>query len=450
MPAQVSLSEVLSALSHALDLTEGAPMGHTMRTCLIGMRIGKEIGLGDRDLSALYYALLLKDAGCSGNASRMAALFGSDDNEAKARMKRVDWHRRTKLALYTAANAARGQSLFKRVKQFMLIARTENVTRELITLRCDRGAKIAGRIGFPEHTADAIRSLDEHWNGEGYAVGLAGEDIPLLARIANLAQTVEAFHNADGLDRALAVARERRGTWFDPSLVRVVTGWRRDTAFWDSLRRDDVTELVVAEEPADRVRYVDDEGLNEIARAFADIIDAKSPFTFEHSRRVADYAVSIARVLGFDDAEVLRIYRAGLLHDIGKLGVSNRILDKAGPLDEQERAAMERHPVNSFEILKRVTPFREFAWTAARHHEKLDGSGYPYRLTAERLDASARSLVVADIYDALTTDRPYRPGMTYERAMGIIESESGTKLCPAAIGALKTAIQQQRQQQAVS
>ncbi|MDE3054200.1 MAG: HD domain-containing protein, partial [Gemmatimonadota bacterium] len=437
-PQTVSLSEVLSALSHALDLTEGAPMGHTMRTCLIGMRLGREMGLGPADLSALYYALLLKDAGCSGNASRMAALFGSDDNETKARMKAVDWHRRARLAAFTFRNTARGQPFWSRVRQFLVIARTENMTRELITLRCERGANIARRLGFPEPTAGAIRSLDEHWCGLGYADGLAGDDIPLLARIANLAQTVEAFHDAHGVDAALAVAAERRESWFDPRLVDIVRGWRGDTDWWQALRATDVTALVLADEPADRVRFVDDEGLNEVARAFADIIDAKSPFTFEHSRRVANYAVAMGGELGFDTDEQRRLYRAGLLHDIGKLGVSNRILDKAGPLSPAERAAMERHPANSFEILQRVSAFRGFARTAALHHEKLDGSGYPYGVTGADLDAPARCLVVADIYDALTTDRPYRKGMTRDDALALIRADVGAgKLCGTAVGALE-------------
>ncbi|HEU4990653.1 MAG TPA: HD domain-containing phosphohydrolase [Gemmatimonadaceae bacterium] len=440
MPARVSLSEVLSALSHALDLTEGAPLGHTMRSCLIGMRLGNEIGLGAEDRSALYYALLLKDAGCSGNASRMAALFGSDDNETKARMKLVDWHQRVRLAAYTARNVARGQSLLARVRQFLLIARTENMTRELITLRCERGASIAQRLGFPSATASAIRSLDEHWSGLGYAEGLAGDDIPLLARIANLAQTLEAFHAAEGVDRAIEVAVERTGRWFDPGLVRIVTKWRKDRAWWDQLRRDDVTALVLAEEPADRVRFVDDEGLDEVARAFADIIDAKSPFTFEHSRRVADYASAMSRVMGFDGDAIRRLYRAGLLHDIGKLGVSNRILDKAGPLDDAEWQAMMRHPANSYSILERVSAFKDFAWTAALHHEKLDGSGYPYGLSAAQLDQAARILAVADIYDALTTDRPYRKGMAHEEALALIDGDADEKLCAESCSALREAV----------
>src|SRR6185503_12334623 len=100
----VSLYEVLAALSHALDLTEGQPLGHTIRTCLIGMRIAEELSLSNDDRSSLYYALLLKDAGCSSNAARMAALFGTDDRYVKPRMKVVDWHRRLGLAIQTARN----------------------------------------------------------------------------------------------------------------------------------------------------------------------------------------------------------------------------------------------------------------------------------------------------------------------------------------------------------
>jgi putative nucleotidyltransferase with HDIG domain len=426
---------VLSALSYALDLTEGAPAGHTMRTCLIGMRLAQEAGLGAMEQSALYYAILLKDAGCSSNAGRMAALFGSDDRWVKPRMKLVDWHDRMSLALKTALTVGQGRSLSIRVRQFMAIARTQDMTRDLILIRCDRGAAIARQLGFPDDTADAIRSLDEHWCGLGYARGLSGSDIPLLARIANLAQTVEAFFTQGGPRAALRVARKRSGTWFDPSLVRLVQGWRRDRDWW-TLLRGDVTDAVVAAEPSDRVMNVDEEGLDAVCRAFADIIDAKSPFTFRHSTRVADVAREVARQCGLDAAEQRRIYRAGLLHDIGKLGVSNNILDKNGPMTAEERTLMEAHPRFTLEILDRVSAFRRFAWTASLHHEKLDGSGYPFGKRAEELDLPARILVVSDIYDALTSDRPYRAGMHEAQATSILERERGTKLCPVALDAL--------------
>ena len=426
---------MLSALSYALDLTEGAPAGHTMRTCLIGMRLAQEAGIGAAERSALYYAILLKDAGCSSNAGRMAALFGSDDQWVKPRMKLVDWHQRVRLALATALSVGRGRSIATRVRQFMAIARTQDMTRDLILIRCDRGAEIARQLGFPEETADAIRSLDEHWCGLGYARGLSGSDIPLLARIANLAQTLEAFHARGGASAAMRVARKRSGTWFDPALVRLVRRWKSDKAWW-TLLEGDVTEAVLAAEPSDRVINVDDAGLDVVCRAFADIIDAKSPFTYRHSTRVADVARELAVHCGLDESEQRRIYRAGLLHDIGKLGVSNTILDKNGPMTPAERKLMEAHPRYTLEILERVSAFRRFALTASLHHEKLDGSGYPFGVKGSQIDLASRILVVSDIYDALTSDRPYRAGMHEAQASEILERERGTKLCPVALDAL--------------
>jgi HD-GYP domain-containing protein (c-di-GMP phosphodiesterase class II) len=432
---RVSLSEVLSALSCALDLTEGAPAGHSMRTCLIGMRIAESIGLDASQRSALYYALLLKDAGCSSNAGRMASLFGADDQMVKPRMKAVDWHKRIGLAVETARTVARGRPFLERARHFVAIARAGDTTRDLIQIRCDRGASIALQLGFPPETADAIRSLDEHWCGRGYARGLSGAEIPLLARIANLAQTIEAFHDRGGIDAAHRVAYQRSGRWFDPVLARIVLGWKRDDPWWDLLRGD-VTGAVVAAEPSDRVIEVDEDGLDGVSRAFADIIDAKSPFTYRHSTRVADVARRVAECCGLDAAEQRRIYRAGLLHDVGKLGVSNLILDKNGPLTAAERERVEQHPRFSLEILQRVSAFRGFALTAALHHEKLDGSGYPWGVNGGGLDLPARILAVCDIYDALSSDRPYRDGMDEPTITSILERDRGTRLCPVALEAL--------------
>jgi HD-GYP domain-containing protein (c-di-GMP phosphodiesterase class II) len=436
--AQVGCSEVLSALSYALDMTEGQPPGHSMRTCLIGMRIADAIGLSADERSALYYALLLKDAGCSSNSARFAAVFGADDQAVKPRMKIVDWHKRVRLALVTLRTAGLGGSLFDHVKYFIAIARSGDFTREIIKMRCERGADIARQLGFPEATAQGIKSLDEHWCGLGYPEGLSGERIPLLSRIANLSQAVDMFHNAHGPDAALRVAKERSGSWFDPRLTRVVLSWRDDRQFWQSLRSDNVAALVEEAEPADRTRVLDDAGIDTVAQAFADIVDAKSPYTSEHSRRVGGVAVTIAAALGETIEEQRRIFRAALLHDIGKLGVSSRILEKPGPLTPAEMATIQKHPMATLSILSRVRVFGDFAWTASLHHEKLDGSGYPWGLAGKHLDQAARILVVADMYDALTSDRPYRPGLTHDGAMGILRGDARVRICERSVDTLSS------------
>ena len=436
MPVRVNLSEVLSALSCALDLTEGQAVGHTMRSCLIGMRMGREIGLTQTDQAALYYALLLKDAGCSSNAARLCQLFGTDDLELKPRMKLVDRQNRISLAIETARTVSMDGAIPDKVRHFLGVARNGGVMKEVMTLRCERGADIAVRLGFPQATAEAVRHLDEHWNGRGHPDGLAGPAIPMMSRVANLAQVVDVFHQNDGVGAALKVARSRSGSWFDPSLVDRLVSWRHEESWWERLDSTDPTEEVVAAEPRSEVRWVSDDDLDVIARAFADIIDAKSPYTYAHSRNVAAYALGIAREMRLDGATQRRVYRAGLLHDIGKLGVSNSILDKAGRLTASERTAVERHPFFTWEILSRVPAFRDFAWSAALHHERLDGSGYPWHLSGNRLDMTARILCVADVYEALTADRPYRGPMSWEQAYGLLSEGRGTAYDPRVLDAL--------------
>ena len=434
----IPLAELLAALSHALDLTEGAPAGHTLRSCMIAMRIADTIGLSADDRTALYYAMLLKDAGCSSNAARITALFGTDDHSVKPRMKIVDANRKIRLAIETFRNTS-GDGLRSRISHFLGIARGGGVTRELIAIRCERGANIARQMGFPEATCSAIRSLDEHWNGNGHPEGLKGTAIPLLSRIANLAQTMDIFVIAQGVDATMRMVKERRKTWFDPQLADQVMKWRTDKEWWTWLRESAPEIEVASLEQTDPQRMVNDRGLDLVAQSFADIVDAKSPFTYRHSTNVSRWARAIGAKFFSDDHALTRLARAGLLHDVGKLGVSNTILDKNGALSTEERGLVQAHPVHTWEILRRVRVFSDFARMASLHHEKLDGSGYPWGVPAEGLDLSARILVVADIFEALTADRPYRAGMPIAKALGILASERGAKLDGRVIDALEQA-----------
>ena len=435
----IPIAELLAALSHALDLTEGAPAGHTLRSTMIAMRIADTIGLGTEDRTALYYAMLLKDAGCSSNAARITALFGTDDHSVKPRMKIVDANRKLRLAIETFRSAGGGKGLRSRMAHFMGIARGGGVTRELIAIRCERGAAIARQMGFPEATCSAIRSLDEHWNGNGHPEGLRERAIPMLSRIANLAQTMDIFLGAHGVDATMRMVKERRKSWFDPQLSDLVLKWRTDSEWWTWLR-DSAPEIeVTAMEPADPQRVVNDRGLDLVAQSFADIVDAKSPFTYRHSTNVSRWARAIGAKFFSDEGELVRLSRAGLLHDVGKLGVSNTILDKNGPLDDAEREQVQAHPVHTWEILRRVRVFSGFAKMASLHHEKLDGSGYPWGVPAEGLDLQARILVVADIFEALTADRPYRAGMPIPKVLSILAKDRGTKLDARVLDALDAA-----------
>jgi HD-GYP domain-containing protein (c-di-GMP phosphodiesterase class II) len=432
--ADFALSGVIGALSYALDVTEGQPPGHSLRSCLIGMRLAEEIGLDARTRSDLFYALLLKDAGCSANASRMAALFGADDGEAKRTSKRVDWSRPLSALAWSLRTVAPGDSLRVRADRLNAIRSEGEVTRSLMQARCDRGAEIARMLFLSEETADAIRALDEHWDGRGQPSGLEGEEIPLLGRILCLAQTVEIFHADGDVKAAWAVARRRRGRWFDPDLVDALGAFRRDRDFWGALDTPDVS----AWEPPELLLAVDEPRLDRIAEAFARVIDAKSPYTARHSERVAELAVGTAAVLGFGPVGLRDLRRAALLHDIGKLAISNRILDKPGRLTEEEFDKVREHPLYSLRILERAPCFAPLAWIAATHHERLDGRGYPFGLGAEKLTTSMRVLAVADVYEALTAERPYREALGHETAMEIIGRDVPHALDADAVSALET------------
>jgi putative nucleotidyltransferase with HDIG domain len=439
----MTLSGVIAGLSYALDMTEGEPAGHAVRTCAIGMRLADELGLDSETRTSLHYALLLKDAGCSANAARMAALFGADDHVAKRTSKRIDWSRRLPAFAWALRTAAPGGSPRARGQRLRDIKAEGKVTQALMLARCDRGAEIAYGLGLGAGTAEAIRTLDEHWDGQGQPRGFRGDEIPLLGRILCIAQTVEIFHRQGGAASAWAVARRRSGHWFDPALVEALGAFRGDRAFWRAVRMGDAQIWT----PPEELLAADDERLDGIAQAFAGVIDAKSPWTYQHSDRACLIAGSLGAALGCDPSTLTDLRRAALLHDIGKLAISNRILDKPARLTAGEVARVREHPLVTARILERVPGLTSLAALAAAHHERLDGAGYPLRLTAGELTLPMRVLAVADVYEALTSHRPYRPAMSTEQALSVMRDDVPERLDGAAFAALEDVLGEQPAEQ---
>jgi len=434
----VRLSEVLAGLSYSLDLTEGSREGHSVRSCLIGMRIAEVMGLSQEDRSALFYALLMKDLGCSSNAARFAAIFAANDHDLKINLKLVNWSKAIESFRYVASNVAPGAFWLRRVWQLLAVmARGPAGARDVVLTRCERGADIAAMLGFQPATVDAIRALDEHWDGRGQPYGRKGHQIPLLGRILGLSQTLEVFFSQYGVLSAYDMAFARRGEWFDPDVVDALLSIRAEAAFWRWLREGDPLSQIGSVEPADRVLTADEDRLDTVAEAFAKVIDAKSPWTYQHSNGVADLTVQIATVMGFAAEDVRRLRRAALMHDLGKLAVSNLILDKPGKLDDRELAIIRRHPLYTREILGRVGCFRHLAGVAAAHHERLDAKGYDLGLSGAAVPVEAKILCVADICDALRASRPYRAGLSTERVLDIMGREAGTAIDPDCYAALE-------------
>ena len=439
----IRTSELISALSYALDLTEGRSMGHSVRTCVMGMRLAQQIGLSMEAQADLYYALLLKDAGCSSNSSRLFHILNADEIRAKRDVKTTDW---TKVGFeslnFALTHVATESALPQRMWKLLQVAATQQAdSRDLVKIRCERGSYIAKKLGFSDAVAEGIHSLDEHWNGGGYPNHLLGEEIPMFSRIANLCQTLEVSYEARGEEDALDAVQARSGRWFDPELVAATMSLSKQGILWLGLDSKDLLENVLAMEPEERRLIADDATVDSICLAFADIIDAKSPFTYQHSKGVADAATDIAIHFGMNEFEKKQLRRAALMHDIGKLSVPNSILEKPGKLTDEEWQVVRDHPYYTFQILKRVPAFKSFSSDAAAHHERLDGSGYWRRLSGDSISTVARILSVADVFDALRAKRPYRDALPLEKVFSIMRKESPKALDLPCLEALMSAAQ---------
>ena len=440
-----TLQEILVALSFALDLTEGAVPGHAIRSCLLAVRIALTVGLDLTTISDLYYATLLKDVGCSSNSARMCQITGGDDRAIKAGAKLADWTRPLRPQLSTIKllwdQVLPGANVLDRGRRIVQLAATQHVNnRELIELRCDRGASIIRKLGLGDQIAIAVRHLDEHWDGGGYPLGRADTGVPLLSRLMGVAQHLDAFCMQSGPEVAIDVLVERSGRWFDPDLTNAVLHMHQAGTLWrQCLPKDPVEETRSAildlypNEPTTLSAF----DIDAICEAFSDVVDAKSPFTYRHSIGVMNAAVAIGNVLGLPSHRMQILRRSALLHDVGKLGISNTILDKPGRLTDEEFTTIKRHPGIGAEILRRVAAFDEIAILATEHHERLDGNGYPNRLSAADLSVESRILAVADIYGALSEHRPYRSALPASKIISIMDHDVGTRIDRDAYAALR-------------
>lgn len=436
--AGLSRAELVSAFSYALDLTEGQPAGHCIRACWIGMHVGKQLGLDAAALDDLYYTILLKDLGCSSNSARICELYQADDLAFKQGYKTIG----TSLAAtihFVASRTARNASFGRRVSAVSNIFRNgDAIAQELIVSRCTRGADIARRLGFPERVSESIYRLDEHWDGSGRPGQLKGAAIPVHAQLALLGQVADVFYQHAGRAAAEDEIARRGGTWFDPALAEAFAHAAKDDQLWHGLASTFIESRLNALAPADHIRLVDEDELDAVAEAFGEVIDAKSPYTSGHSSRVAEIAMEVADKMDVPHALRRWLRRGALLHDIGKLGVSNAILDKPGSLDEAEWEVMRTHAAHTNEILGRVSVLADLAPIAAAHHERLDGLGYPLGLHDAQIRRETRIITISDFFDALTADRPYRGAMSHREALAIIEEEVGTAIDPDCYDALKS------------
>ena len=423
----VPTARILAALSTALDLTEGQIPGHAVRTCYLSTRLADIVGLPESDRETLFSAALLKDAGCSSNAAAITRLFGADDIALKERQSTTE-RGLLAYAAFTIRSLPETEPLPLKVRRLIRIGLTgAREQRQIEQLRCERGAAIARKAGFGEPVGAAILDLHEHWDGGGQPRGLRGTAIDPLARILAACQGLDIFVSTRGRADGIRILTERRGSWYDPDVADALLD-ACARGLLDDLLAPGLAGRTFALEPGGSVRLSDDDDIDRIASAFADVVDAKSPYTGSHSREVAGVAEELAIAMGLPVAAVIDVRRAGLLHDLGKLGVPNMILDKPSRLEASEFELIKRHPELTLRILDEIPTFGDVAQVAASHHERLDGRGYFRGLAAPELALGARIVAVADVFEALTADRPYRAAMPIEQATAILREESGGHL----------------------
>lgn len=400
-------AELLAATSLAIDLGLGQPMEHMLRSSLIADRIAERMGLDAQQRATIYYANLVGWIGCHADSHELSALFG-DDIAFRADTYSVDMTGLPFLRLMTS-HVGRGLPWWERgVRSAAFLISARNAVAKLVSSHCSSAGVLSDRMGLDGKVTHALAYVFERWDGRGLPTGARGEDIPVEIHIVHVADVVEVHLRTRGVEHAAQVLRSRRGTQFSPA---VVAAFERDAAaIVDGLLDMDVWTAALAQAP-DRDRTLDDEEINELLGAMADFVDLKCPLTLGHSRGVANLVAGAARHLGMSAADTTLLYRAGLVHGLGRMGVSNQIWEKKGPLSTAEWERLRMYPYLTGRILSRVGGLESVASVASKHRERIDGSGFPRGLAGAELTAQDRLLAAAVAYHSLLEPRPHRPAM---------------------------------------
>jgi HD-GYP domain-containing protein (c-di-GMP phosphodiesterase class II) len=414
------LAELVAVLSLGTDLGLGQPMEHVLRQCLLALRLGDRLELDDEERAVLYYTALLAYVGCHVDAHEQAKWLG-DDLVLKGDARRSDLDGGRREIAFLIGHLGAGRPPLERLRLGLAYLSGEG-RRALDAMFENHWVATEGLVqalGLGQPVLDSLAHTFERWDGKGLW-RMRGDACPLAARVTLLVDVVEVFHRAGGVEAAVAAARERSGTQFDPQLVALFAD--EAPALLDGLDGGETWDAVIDAEPSLH-RRISDAELEHALEAVADFTDLKSPFHLGHSRRVGDLAAAAAERTGRPAAEVRLARRAGLVHDLGRLGVPNTIWDKPAALTPAEWERVRLHPYLSERMLSASPALAPLAAAAGRHHERLDGSGYPRGLRGDALAPAERVLAVADVYAGLTEPRAHRPACGPAEAVAAVRDE---------------------------
>jgi putative nucleotidyltransferase with HDIG domain len=377
----INIHEAIYSLSDALDLVGISHIRHGKRVAFIAAECGRQLGWEGRRLDDLFAAAILHDIGVAKTA-------------VHARLAEFDWERDVGHA-HVGAELLQSSSLLEHLAT--IVNNHHAHWSVLVKMDLDTQTRLSANCVF---MADRIDVLSLSFQAEEQNLLLHREEIT-------------------------AAILEKRHDWFCDELVDAFVVVARSEAFWFSLESEQVDGYArtwLAETPSSKMDFCE---LRDIVHIFSHVVDAKSPFTRAHSDGVARLAAYLGGQFKLPRQTCEMLELAGLLHDIGKLRVPDEILDKPGRLTEAERARMLRHSFDTYGILKHIKGLEKIAEWAARHHERCDGTGYPFHLDRSGIAPEVRILSVADVFQALAQRRPYRDALDREHIMAILNEQVG-------------------------
>jgi HD-GYP domain-containing protein (c-di-GMP phosphodiesterase class II) len=400
----------------------GQPMEHALRQCVLALRIGERLGLSDDDRAVLYYVSLIVWVGCHIDAYEQAKWFG-DDLALKAGFRLVDPVGVRSAGQMVRQIGAGRHGLDRAGVAVRFLAGGMRDVGVMMHNHSYASSQLTRDLGLSPHVRDAVLQTFERWDGKGAPDGAKGEEIMVTARVVNFADVLEVFHRAGGVEAAVDVARQRSGTQFDPMLVELAAS--QAPPLFADLDQAATWEAVISAEPAPGPPLTGAQ-LDASLQAVGDFTDLKSPYTLGHTRAVADLATAAATSLAWSAGEVTHVRRAALLHDLGRLGVSNAIWDKPGPLSAAEIERVRLHPYLTERMLASAPALAGLGATAALHHERVDGSGYPRGLRGDAMTPAGKLLAAADAYVGKLEPRPHRPALPAADAARYLREEVRT------------------------
>jgi putative nucleotidyltransferase with HDIG domain len=404
---QHTISGLLIPTSQALDLAEGRDPGHAMRVAYIASSLAATLELDRDEQLATMYAALLHDIGAISAGADLAGFTRGDERLVFA-----------SLPLLTPDEAVAGAS------------DTPDAIVDRVAEHVSHGARAVRELDLPESVAKAVAAHHERWDGGGYPRGLSAEQVPVVGRIVGLADLVESL-----IDQTTPLlARRNFSYWLggftgkecDPEMVEALRIMGAGDSFWLGLFSSDIVTELNAH--SSRLRETKAMRLLPFAESFARLIDSRFAFTVGVSARVCRYAESLGRVAGLSDVRLKQLQVAALLHDVGQLSMSERVLSKPGILSVEELGALHLHTIYSRDVVAGISGLEEVAEWVEAHHERIDGRGYPEGRSGDEIPLEARILAIADAYVAITSDRPHRPKAEGEEARERLEGAAGTQL----------------------